>query len=160
MALGNHPDFYTASSGTLPFITLLLPYMAEMNFTIVQRKATPLVQLAVALAIGWAGMAVVKLIHSPAGTEYFAAFLGIIFFTIINTVVSIANRSWIQYTLPSYGWYAIMVAVLFLSAKYLSGISIWNLWEYRMMLTSITLFYFVISTLVRAVRFILDMAES
>ncbi|MCW5907414.1 MAG: hypothetical protein KIS94_06120 [Chitinophagales bacterium] len=142
------------------FNNLLLPTMKELNFTIVQRKATPLVQLVVALVVGWAGMGVVKLVNAPAGTEYFAAFLGIIFFTLINTVASIANRSWLQYTLPSYGLYAVMVAVLFLSAKFLSGISIWDLWEYRMMLTSITLFYFIISTLVRAVRFILDMVEA
>ena len=133
--------------------------MQEINFTIINKRATPLVQFIVCLLIGWLSIGVVRLLHFGSGTEYLASFLGIILFTIINTIVSIASDSYLKYTLPSYGFYIALVAVLFLTAKYVSGISIWNLWEYRMMFTSITMFYFIISTLVRAVRFLFDAAS-
>jgi hypothetical protein len=133
--------------------------MQELNFTIVNKRATPLVQFLTCLLIGWAGIAVVRFLHLQPGTEYFAAFLGIILFTIVNTIISIASNSYVKYTVPSYGFYVALVAVLFLSSKYSSGISIWNLWEYRMMFTSVTMFYFIISTLVRAVRFLFDAAS-
>lgn len=133
--------------------------MKDLSFTIVNRSATPLVQFVACLLIGWAGMLVVQVIKVPPGAEYFAAFLAIILFTIVNTIVSIASDSYFKYTIPSYGFYVLLVAVLFLTSKYLSGISIWNLWEYRMMFTSITMFYIIISTLVRAVRFLFDAAS-
>jgi hypothetical protein len=133
--------------------------MTELNFTIVNKRATPPVQFVACLLIGWIGIVVVKFLHFESGTEYFAAFLGIILYTIVNTIVSIASDSYVKYTVPSYGFYVALVAILFLSSKYLSGISIWNLWEYRMMFTSVTMFYFIISTLVRAVRFLFDAAS-
>lgn len=133
--------------------------MQEVNFTIVNKRATPLMQFLACLLIGWSGIGIVKWMHLEPGTEYFAAFLGIILFTIVNTIVSIASDSYVKYTVPSYGFFVALVAVLFLTAKYASGISIWDLWEYRMMLTSVTLFYFIISTLVRAVRFLFDAAS-
>lgn len=134
--------------------------MSDIGFTIVKQRATPLVQALFGLVIGWVGMGVVQVIHAAAGREYFAAFVGIIFFTLINTVTSVAHESYKKYTLPSYGFYLAIVAVLFLTAKAVSGISIWNLWEYRMMFISITLFYLVISSLVRIVRFLYEMVSS
>lgn len=133
--------------------------MQEINFTIVNKRATPVVQFIVCLLIGMVGIGVVRLYQQHTGAEYFAAFLGIILFTIVNTIVSIASDSYFKYTIPSYGFYLLLVAILFLSSKYSSGISIWDLWEYRMMFTSVTMFYFIISTLVRAVRFLFDAAS-
>lgn len=134
--------------------------MTELTFTIVKQRATPLAQVLIALVTGWVAMGVVHLMHFSPGKEYFGAFIGIIFFTLINTVASIANESYMKYTLPSYGLYFALVAVLFLSAKFLSGISIWSLWEYRMMFISVTLFYLVVSTLVRVLRGLYEMVSS
>lgn len=131
----------------------------EVNFTLVQQKATPLRQLFASIIIGLAGMGLGRLLHLQPGYEYFAALIAIIFYTIMNTVVSIAYGSFFKYTVPSYYSYIALVVVLFLSSKFLSGISIWDLWEYRMMITSITIFYFIISTLVRAIRFMFELAE-
>ncbi|MFN8298714.1 MAG: hypothetical protein U0T75_06375 [Chitinophagales bacterium] len=133
--------------------------MADMDFTIVRQRLTPLMQLVVALIVGWAGMLISKFTHQEVSTPYFAAFIGIIFFTIMNTVVSLANPSFVKYTVVSYGVYILLLALLLLSAKFVSGISIWDLWIYRMMTTSVTMFYVIVSILIRAVRFLFDIAQ-
>ena len=53
-----------------------------------------------------------------------------------------------------------LVIILLLSARGISGISIWNLPEFRMMLLPISIFYFMVSTMVRAIRFLYELAES
>ncbi len=129
-----------------------------MNFTIVKKRVTPWVQVVVALAIGWLGMIIAHFLHISSDAEYFVAFLAITFFCLINTIVSITYESFFRYTVPSYYLYILLVAVLLLSARYLSGISIWTLWEYRMILISVTIFYIVISGLARVLRMIYAMA--
>lgn len=131
----------------------------ELNFTIVRKRASPLIQVAAALVIGWSGMAVCQLTKLPAGTEYFAAFVAIIFFALINIVVSLAYESYLRYTVPSYYLYILLVIVLLLSAKNLSQVSIWSQYEYKMMLISISIFYLLASTMVRAIRLIYEAAE-
>lgn len=130
----------------------------EVNFTIVRKRASPLIQAAVALFIGWVGMGICKAANLPAGSEYFAAFIAIIFFTLINVVVSLAYESYLRYTVPCYYLYILLVIVLLLSAKNLSGVSIWTQYEYKMMLISISIFYLLASTMVRAVRLIYEAA--
>jgi hypothetical protein len=131
----------------------------EITFTIVRKKVTPLIQFAGSLAIGWTGMTICRLLHVHHGEEYFAAFVAIILFVLINVVVSLAYESYFRYTVPCYYLYILLVVILFLSAKKLSGISIWNLYEYRMMLLCISIFYLLASTMVRAIKFIYNAAE-
>ncbi len=135
--------------------------MLDIDFTFVHKRASPLIQLALALGIGWLGMLVCKLISAPSGREYFAALIAIIFYTLMNTVVSIAYKSFLRYTMPSYYIYILLVIVLFFSSKLLSGVSIWSpaAEEYRMMIISISLFFFVAGVMVRGVRFIYELAE-
>lgn len=132
--------------------------MLEVNFTVAKHRISPFIQVGIALGIGWIGMLICKLFHLPAASPYFAAFIAIIFYALLNTVVSLAHASFFKYTVPSYYVFIGLLIVLLLSARYLSGISIWNLEEYRMMLLSIALFYAIASILVRAVRFIYDAA--
>ena len=134
--------------------------MQEINFTIVQKKANPWIQFGVAVATAFTGMLICKIGRLGGGAEYFAAMVGIILYTIMNTVVSIAHRSFLHYTVPSYYIYLLLLVILLQSAKFLSGISIWNLEEYRMMIMSVTLFYFIISLLVRLLRMMYELAES
>jgi hypothetical protein len=61
--------------------------------------------------------------------------------------------------MPSFYIYIALVIVLFLSAKFFSGISIWTLSIYRNMLTSVSIFYLIISVLVRGLRLIYEAAE-
>jgi hypothetical protein len=110
------------------------------------------------LGIGWLGMLICKLFHIPGSPEYFAAFIAIIFYCLLNTVVSLAHPSFFRYTIPSYYLFIGLLIVLLLSARYTSGVSIWTLEEYRMMLLSIVVFYVMASILVRVVRYIYDMA--
>ena len=130
-----------------------------VNLTLAKQKATPVNQAIAALIIGLICMLIAHVIRVEPGSEYFAAMIGIILFTIINTVVSLNHSSFARYTLPSYYIYIALVALLFISARLLSGISIWNLPIYRMMLTSVTIFFFIISTLVRVIRLIYEVAD-
>ncbi len=133
--------------------------MQEVNFTIVKKRASPLVQFALAVLIGWAGMGICRLLHLEKGTEYFAAFIAIILFCLINVVVSLAYESFLRYTVLCWYLYILLVGLLLLSAKFSSGISIWNLYEFRMMLISVSLFYLLSSTMVRGIRLIYSAAE-
>lgn len=132
----------------------------QLGFTLIKRKATPLIQVAMCLVLGWVGMAGIHFLHVANAAEYYVAYVAIIFYCIMNTVISISAASFLRYTIPSWYLYILLVVLLLLSAKFLSGISIWDLWEFRMMLLSITIFYFVVSTMVRAIRFIYEVAES
>ncbi len=131
----------------------------ELNFTLLKHRATPLYQLALALVVGLGGMVICKMIPAESGTEYFAAMVAIILYVLINTVVSLAYTSYFRYTIPSYYVYITLVVILFLSAKLFSGISIWTLPIYRNMVTSVSIFYLVVSTLVRVLRLIYEAAE-
>jgi hypothetical protein len=134
--------------------------MLDVKFTLVKRKASPVVQVVIALAIGWTGMLACKIFQLENSRAYFAAFVGIIFFCLINTVVSIAYNSFLRYTVISYYIYIGLVVVLLLSAKLFSGISIWKLESYRNMLVSISIFYLIASLMVRGIRYIYEIAES
>jgi hypothetical protein len=134
--------------------------MIDLDFRLVKRRVNPWMQFALALATGWLCILICKIAGAVSGTEYIGAMIGIILFTIVNTVVSIAQNSFLRYTVPSYYIYGLLVAVLFLSAKFISGISVCQLAEYRMMLFSVTLFYFIVSILVRLVRLIYEIAEN
>lgn len=134
--------------------------MVDINFELVHRKVNPWLQFGLAIAVGLVGMVICKIVQGQGSSEYLAAMAGIILFTLINVVVSVAHTSFLRYTVPSYYIYGLLLIVLLLSAKYISGISIWKLTEYRMMLFSITLFYFIASLLVRLLRYIYEIAES
>ena len=134
--------------------------MLEVNFTLLKKRIGLPVQLIIVLGLGWTGMLICKIFSITGGSEYFAAMVAIIFFTIANTVISISYKSFLRYTIPSYYVYMILVVVLFQSAKLLSGISIWKLDPYQGMIISVTLFYVIASMLVRVIRIIYDAVES
>jgi hypothetical protein len=134
--------------------------MQELTFAIVKKRVSPLIQFAVALTIGLAGIAICRLLHTQSAEEYLAAFIGIIFFCLISIVVSLANESFLRYTMPCFYLYILLVGVLFLTAKHFSGVSIWKLYEYRNMLISLSLFYFVASCMVRIIRGIYELSKS
>ena len=94
-----------------------------------------------------------------SSNEFLAAFTGIVFYSIMNPVISVFHESFIKYTWPSWLYYSALIVILLLSAKLFSGISIWSLPEYRMMLGSIVVFYIVTSLMVRIVRGIWEFAE-
>lgn len=135
-------------------------FVVQINFTLLKKRITPLYQLAVAIIIGWAGMLVCRFVHHEPAAEYFAAMVAIIFYVIMNTIVSLAYTSFLRYTMPSFYIYILLVAVLFFTAKQLSGISIWTLSIYKMMLVSVSIFYFMVGVMVRVIRVIYEAAES
>lgn len=115
-------------------------------------------QVVLAVAIGLVGMLTAHYGNFEKGTEYFAVLVAMIFYVLTNSIASISERSVYKYTLPSIYAYIAFSAALLLLAKFMSGISIWNLWEYRMMVVSLTFFYFVLSFLVRVIRFVLEIS--
>lgn len=134
--------------------------LEEVNFTLVNRRVNPYVQVGIALAVGWAGMLICKIANIPNAAEYFAALIAIVFFCLLNTVVSLAHPSFFRYTVPSYYMFIFLLAVLLLSARYTSGTSIWDLEIYRMMLVPIVLFYAIASLLVRGLRMLYEAAQN
>ena len=134
--------------------------MQEANSFTIKKYASPLIQFGISVLIGWVGIAVCKLLHLQQGAEYFAAFFAIILFCLASIVISLAYESYLRYTVPGWYLYMLLVGILLLSAKFASGISIWSLYEFRMMLISISLFYLLASTMVRGIRLIYSAAES
>jgi hypothetical protein len=134
--------------------------MLEVNFTLIKHRINPYAQVGISIVLGWLGMLVCLLGHIPGASEYFAAFIAIVFYSLLNTVISLAHPSFFRYTVPSYYMFIVLLVVLLLSARYTSGISIWNLETYRMMLLPIVMFYAIASILVRALRFLYESAEN
>lgn len=133
--------------------------MSDISFTILKKRANPWLQAIFALVLGWVGMGVCKVLHLPNAEEYFAALVAIIAFTLLNIAVSFGYDSFLRYTVPCWYLYIALVIVLFLSARTLSGVSIWTQYEYRAMLISVTLFYVLASILVRIVKLFYDAAN-
>ncbi|MCS6935487.1 MAG: hypothetical protein NZM35_10120 [Chitinophagales bacterium] len=116
------------------------------------------IQVTSAVLIGIAGMAIAHYGGFRPGSEYFAVLLAMTFYVLFNCLFSITQKSIFRYTLPSIYSYVAFSAVLLLTARRLSGVSLWDAWEYRMMIVSLSLFYFILSFLVRVMRFIMEMS--
>lgn len=132
--------------------------MFSHNFLLT--RASPFYQLLASGLLAVVVMIVCRVFVAGNAFEYSGAFIGIVFFALINSVISVFHASFKTYTLPSYALYFLLAAVLLLSAKALTGISIWSLAEYRFMFTSVTIFYLTTSVLVRVIRGIYEFAEN
>jgi hypothetical protein len=123
-------------------------------------KFSPIRQALACAAISLSGMFVCHFVFRGGTTEFTAAFTGIVLFSMINSVVSIFNETFVKYTWPSWLLFIALLVVLLLCARYISGVSIWSLREYRMMLGSIVAFYVITSLMVRVIRAIWEFAEN
>ena len=134
--------------------------MADINFAIARTRATPLIQAGFTLLLGWLGIGACRLFKAEPGTEYIIVFSIIVFYCMLNAIVSLAYESFLRYTMPSIYLDVAIVAILLLSVKQVTGLSIWSQPEYKMMLTSISLFYVLISFFVRFIRLMYEAASS
>jgi hypothetical protein len=123
-------------------------------------KFSPFRQALACAALSLVGMVICHFVFRGDSYEFMAAFTGIVLFSIMNSVISVFHESFIKYTWPSWWIFLGLLIVLLLSARGISGISIWTLREYRMMLGSIVVFYIIISLLVRLVRTLWEFAEN
>jgi hypothetical protein len=130
-----------------------------MTSAFLATKFSPLKQALFCLVFGLIAMLLFHFFLAGTAHEFSAALTAIILFTIMNSFISIFNPTFLKYTWPSYGLFTLLLIVLLLSARVLSGISIWKLVEYRMMVTSIIIFYLVASVLVRIIRMMWEFAE-
>lgn len=122
------------------------------------KKLTPPFQFGGSIVLGIV-VALFSFLFLPGNAnEFSGAFIGILFYAIINNVLSIFNSSFKKYSLPSYGYYFLLVAMLLLFAKFLSHKSIWELPEFRFMFSAVTIFYLTTSVLVRIIRAIYEFA--
>ena len=122
-------------------------------------KISPFRQALACAALSVAGMVICHFLFKGAAYEFMSAFTGIVLFTIMNSVVSVFHETFIKYTWPSWLIFVVLLIVLLLSARFISGSSIREHREYVMMLGSIVAFYIITSILVRIVRAIWEFAE-
>lgn len=120
---------------------------------------TPFKQALVALAIGWTGILIAKLSGAGGGIEFAGAFVGILLYVLMNILISISYANFWKYISPSLGFYALLMAVLLISAKLTSGFSIFAFREYQMLVLAFTLFYMLASGLSRLIRALFEFAN-
>lgn len=120
---------------------------------------SPLRQALACAALSFIGMIICHFAFKGDSLEFSAAFIGIVLYALINSIISVFHETFVKYTWPSWMLFVALLVVLLLSARYISGISIWKLGEYRMMLGSVVVFYIITSLLVRLIRAIWEFAE-
>jgi hypothetical protein len=123
------------------------------------KNISPLRQALACAAFSLTGMVLCHFAFKGGAFEFMAAFTGVVLYSMVNCVVSVFHESFVKYTWPSWWIFAGLLIILLLAARLISGISIWSLREYRMMLGSIVVFYIVTSILVRLIRTIWEFAE-
>lgn len=133
--------------------------MQNIPFASVKKKATPFIQFAGSFAIGLAGMGITQLFPAYKTEAYFAALVSVIFFCLVNIVVSLMFDSFLRYTVLSFYLFLLLLVGLFFIAKQLSGISIWDRYEYKMMAVTVILFYILSSLVVRVMLFFYEAAK-
>jgi hypothetical protein len=122
-------------------------------------RFSPLRQALACGLLALAGMVFCHFAWRGGAFEFMAAFSGIVLYSLMNSVVSVFHESFVKYTWPSWMIFVGLLLVLLLSARLISGISIWTLHEYRMMLSSIVAFYIITSLMVRLIRTLWEFAE-
>ena len=123
-------------------------------------NVTPLRQALICGVFSLVGIIFCHFVFRGSSFEFLAAFSGIMFYSLMNPVISVFHTSFVKYTWPSWLFYLALIVILLLAAKLISGTSIWALPEYRMMLGSIVAFYIMTSLMVRVIRAIWEFAES
>jgi hypothetical protein len=121
---------------------------------------SPIRQAIACAILSIVGIVVCHFAFQGGSFEFLAAFSGIMFYSLMNPVVSVFHESFMKYTWPSWLYYLGLIIVLLIAAKLISGTSIWALPEYRMMLGSIVAFYIITSLMVRVIRAIWEFAEN
>ena len=117
-------------------------------------------QFLISLMLGLMFMLITRLSEMGGGAEFGAGFSGILFYTVMSSFLSVFHDSFVKYTLRSYGWYLLLAIILLLSARLLSGLSIWTLPEYRAMFLAVSIFYFITSLAARIIRAVYHFAET
>jgi hypothetical protein len=125
----------------------------------IANRFSPIRQALACGGLALLGMVICHFIFRGETFEFMAAFTGIVIYSLMNSVVSVFHETFIKYTWPSWIIFVVLVAILLLCARLISGVSIWSLNEYRMMLSSIAFFYFVTSLMVRVIRAVWEFAE-
>jgi len=121
---------------------------------------TPLVQGALTLVVGIVGMLMSKLIGAESYFVFILSFVAIVFYSLMNNVLSIFQESFQKYTWPSWGVFIVLIVVLLLSARGLTGESIRQHSEFIKILLSVVLFYFVLSLMMLIIRAMWEFAEN
>ena len=125
----------------------------------IANRFTPFKQALACATLSLVGMVFCHFIFRGDSFEFMAAFVGIVLYSLINSVVSVFHETFMKYTAPSWGFFFALLVVLLLAARFISGVSIWTPSEYRMMLGSIVVFYIITSLLVRVIRATWEFAE-
>lgn len=128
--------------------------------SLMEKAFSPLMQALYSFGLGLVGIVVTKLLSPETYYQFLFAFVGIVFYCLINAAVSIFRDSFVRYTMVSW-WISIgLTIVLLLVARFISGVSIKVHPEFIQMLISLAIFYIVLSLAVRGIRAILNFIDN
>lgn len=85
---------------------------------------------------------------------------GLLLYAWLVAVVSFFNKQWASYTWQSILCYFLLAILLGLVAYLVSGISIFKLREYQLLISAVTLFFFVAIVMSKVIRGIRNFLES
>jgi hypothetical protein len=121
---------------------------------------TPIAQGVLALIIGVVGMLMAKIIGTESYFIFIFSFVAIVFYSLINNILSLFHTSLKKYTYPSWAIFIILIVVLLLGARVLTGESIQEHKEFIKILMSVGLFYFLLSFMMRIIKAMWEFAEN
>lgn len=121
---------------------------------------SPLLQAACSLVLGLVGIVVTKILGEETFYQFVFAFTGIVVYCLVNAIISVFRDSFVRYTLVSWWVYIGLVIILLLFARFISGESIQSHKEFIQMLISLSIFYVVVSVVVRIIRAVWQFAEN
>src|SRR5690606_8449551 len=121
---------------------------------------SPLLSADCSLALGLAGIVVTKMSGMETSYQFVFAFTGIVVYCLVNAIISVFRDSFVRYTLVSWWIYIGLVIVLILADRFISGESIQTHKEFIQMLISLSIFYVVVSVMVRIIRAAWQFAEN
>ena len=124
------------------------------------KRIPPVVQTCIGFLLGLGSIIVINVTKPEVAAEFMGVFTGILFFILINCLLSLFHPSFQRYTLPSFLFYILLLAGLLQAAKRFSGESIWNHGAYQGMAVTLSLFYVVLSFLARIIRAIYHFTTS
>lgn len=143
----NNPDSNN-NNDTLPNSAPTAPVSVRLS-----RRLSPFRQFSAITLSALVLMFLSKLIGNGSDEIWFIAFTGMVFYVWANSVIGFfARQKALRYIGISWLYYILMSIVLIISARYLSLLSLGDLYEYRTLLIANLIFYIIATVVVSIMR--------
>lgn len=131
-------------------------YAGQMFSRSYLRKTTPFHHFLLSLILGLSGIAAAKLIfQSEEGIGFMGCF-GLLFYAMFNPWLSLLANNMLHYFIYSSVLYVLLAVTMFGSIYILTGDSVFNQWNLRIILISSTFFFLVAYGTMRLTKTVLD----